>query len=227
MKKLSLIAMGLIAAGLYASQAEAAMVTWIWNFTNTGVFSPPMAAGNTENGTNVSDYFKTGFGGEYVVTASAFDDGGNPLFLQNDSSGLGSDGGSFPTFVENVGDGYEYLTLDLTAFNAMTGGTASFEIMLNGINQNGLATLTWDTLFTTGVGLDSDANAVYVPLSNDGNVLYLKPEADTSFQLRYLKMTFDDCVLNNSCSTTSTPEPGVLGLLGFSLAGLVYLRRKN
>lgn len=45
--------------------------------------------------------------------------------------------------------------------------------------------------------------------------------------LKYLSVSFDNCVLEDNCSgggDDDVPEPGLIGLFGFSLAGLAALR---
>ncbi|MBP9878094.1 MAG: PEP-CTERM sorting domain-containing protein [Alphaproteobacteria bacterium] len=46
--------------------------------------------------------------------------------------------------------------------------------------------------------------------------------------LKYLSLSFDNCVLEDNCSgggdDDDVPEPGLIGLFGFSLAGLAALR---
>lgn len=239
MKKLSfLLAAGLLTGALYTSEAAAATITWSLDST---AFVP----GFIPNPVKVS-------GGVFLPMLSyVYDDGNNQYVVGtsfvNDVNGIGVNSsllfGTDPspttidyfTYIDNFVQ--EYIQLDMfqiLSYINMNGGISNYEISIEMRNVNGTVDGGWSDALSPPVSPSTDlftisSSGVHVLTLTGANILlhdqYLiltMMNLGESAELFNVKLT--DCRVD-TCTTSSTaPEPGMIGLLGFSLAGLAVLR---
>lgn len=204
-----------------------------------------LASGATESMTPAQKLINS-FGGNYfnISPTSTFTSD-----IQADVNGLGINSNNniqdpIPTQINAINPGQslaatEFLGLDLTFpssyTSAITGGHWEIDLYNPLFAPNERVELRGDTnstltgsinLITTAL----NAGITTISFTTTNSFLYILPNSTdpnlvTSFQLSQLRFVYDDGLCpTEGCPTA--PEPSLIGLLGFSLFGLAFLRKR-
>ncbi|MBP9693865.1 MAG: PEP-CTERM sorting domain-containing protein [Alphaproteobacteria bacterium] len=239
---LKISAIGFLAACLGSLQAQA--LTTTWDFTSPLLPTPSTTITSDGIPIDVSGSVYTPYNIQYAANVTAT---GTGMGVNSGGISIGFDGllviDTDPGFIngvtlsngsDNVYGSFEVLFLDMgnvRNFIESTPGitNVTLEILLLG-NLPGLqsnlhwmdctdCTVTYDDFtVTTGAFTEfSFANSFL-----DANTLAITGPSllGQGIQLAQVRLTYD-------LETTSTPEPEIIGLLGLSLFGLAFLRKRN
>lgn len=228
----------LLTCSLYATQATAATITW-------GLDSTAFVPGGLPNPIKTS-------GGVFLPLISYVYDDGNSQYIAgtyfvNDINGIGVNssvifpGDPSPTTIDYFSyiDNFvkEYIQLDMFqifSYINSNGGISNYELSIEMRNVNGTVDGGWSDALSPPISPSTDlftmsSSGVHILTLTGANILlhdqYLiltMMNLGESAELFNVKLT--DCRVDTCTTSTSTPEPGVIGLLGFSLAGLAVLR---
>jgi hypothetical protein len=146
----------------------------------------------------------------------------------------------------------EYIVLDMTNVLTLIGTASNLDLtIMVGELGSGWPNIFGSTVSASNSLIPSDLNGLAIqPIPS--NVVHLDLDAiglnlanpyliitkiafdsvpsgpSPEMYLKYMSLSFDNCVLENNCSgggdDDDVPEPGLIGLFGFSLAGLAALR---
>lgn len=235
MFKRSLLATtAILACTFLASQAQAVTQTIQWNFavvfTNTQSRSfdstgLPLVPGWTAADDNVILSGGSTTSPVNVTIGVGFSQ------IQGNLTGVGVVSNGPPTTIDQSAGGttFDFVRIDLAAPLAFI--TANSLIGTWAIDLSGLTGGEAGAVFTSNSAASATSNLL-TTLSNNfinlnGTVqqyLFVRQDEPASFQLSGLRFTYDDGCPVGGCVT---PEPGALGLLGFSLLGIGLLRKNR
>lgn len=149
----------------------------------------------------------------------------------------------------------DFIFLDLGYINQFVNvnyfpASYSLEITLNGVDQSnlviidGVNTTTLPNLVNSPTDQILSSNTIDITNYIGSQYLYITTVSRTGIQLVSMRFSFEECGIYKNCGgggddggggdgggddggNNPVPEPGAIALLGFSLAGLGFLRRKQ
>lgn len=225
MMKKTLIAVGVLMAGLYAGQAQA--LTYTFDFRSTGTGPDGVINPGTTTGFKVFHSVEDNSLGLTVrPSVEAEDININSNYIFNNADGFGmraiGDVGSGAVLNYSVSNNErEMITLDLAALNTQVFSTyganiTSYILYVSTGDPSGV-----QGSYSLGGGSEIALFPnVLTPFSGNSLLRVFSPySGGGSFRITSLTFTFDP--------PSPTPEPGMVALLGFSLAGLAFLRYRK
>ncbi len=217
----------LTASLLYAGEALA--VTYSFDFRTGGV-TGDINPGPDTSGPKV---FQSQQSSALTLQVSPVMNGISPLdrFLVNNANGLGmyitGDSPPFATLNYNTTEAErEFLAMDLAGLNAQVfslydANITSYQLYVEVVEAVNPSSV--EAAYSLGGGLENPLfiNGLTTFSMNSTLRIYSPDITDYTIRVVSLNFTFD-----NSTPKATTPEPEMLGLLGFALAGLALMRRK-
>lgn len=240
MLKRSLLATtAILACTFLASQAQAVTQTIEWNFAVTFANTPSRSFDSTGlplvPGWTAADDNVILSGGSTTSPVNVTTGVANSQ-IQGNGTGVGVVANGAPTTIDQSAGGtsFDFVRIDLAAplaFITANSLTGTWAIDLSGLSPfaNESAAILTSTSASTATTVLLTTNTVTFT-NLPGTVeqyLFVRQNGSrtSSFQLSGLRFTYDDGCPEDGC--VATPEPGMLGLLGFSLLGLGLLRKKK
>lgn len=226
MMKKTMIAVGMLTASLlYAGEAQA--LTYTFDFRSTGTGPDGVINPGTTTGFKVFHSVEDNSLGLTVRPSVEFEDINiNSNYIFNNADGFGmraiSDVGSGAVLNYSVSNNErEMITLDLAALNTQVFSTyganiTSYVLYVSTGDPSGV-----EGSYSLGGGSEIALFPnILTPLSGNSLLRVFSPySGGVSFRITSLTFTFDP--------PSPTPEPGMVALLGFSLAGLAFLRYRK